>query len=196
MDFSRDKKNNYFQQKFSGVSLTKKTIKSREFEECVFNKCSFIECRFEKCKFINCSFIDCNLSAIKPTNSSFMEVKFKNSKAVGFDWTKARDVRFLEFDNCKIDYSNFSFLKLPKLELINSQAKEVDFIETDLTDGRFKGTDFKKARFHKSNLTRADFRKTYNYSIDFRHNILKKAKFTLPEANNLLKCLDIILEEN
>lgn len=80
------KKNNYYQEKFSKISLSKETIKGVEFEECEFKGCSFVDCKFEKCKFIDCKFDDCMISALVPTGSSFVEVSFTNSKVIGSDW--------------------------------------------------------------------------------------------------------------
>ena len=85
-------------------------------------------------------------------------------------------------------------MKPPRLKIINCEAKEVDFIETDLTGGVFTGTDFEGSRFFKTNLTNADFKGARNYMIDARNNTLKKTKFSLPEALSLLNGLDIIIE--
>ena len=78
--------------------------------------------------------------------------------------------------------------------MVKCEAKEIDFIETDLSDGDFKNTDFEKSLFFKANLTDADFRGASNYSIDIKTNILKRTRFSLPEALSLLESLDIIIE--
>jgi uncharacterized protein YjbI with pentapeptide repeats len=85
-------------------------------------------------------------------------------------------------------------LKLPGIKLIDCEAKEVDFIETDLTNGVFKKTDLENSQFFKTNLSGADFSSARNYSIDVRNNILKKTRFSMPEALALLDGLDIIIE--
>lgn len=184
----------YYQKVLSNITLTKKSIKDKEFEECRFIKLHLTDCKIEKCKFINCSFEDCILSAIKPFNSIFFEVEFKECKVIGCDWTLSAKVDSLSFSNSQISYSNFRFLKLTKLKLINCIAKEADFTETDLSEGDFTGTDFEGARFLKTNLTRANFRKAINYLIDIKSNTITKAQFSYPEAINLLKCMDITVE--
>ena len=78
--------------------------------------------------------------------------------------------------------------------MINCEAKEVDFTETDLSEGRFNGTDFERSVFSKTNLTKANFSGAVNYSIDPRYNTLKKTHFSLPEALSLLSCLDIVID--
>ncbi len=191
MDFS---KNAYYQAKFSKLSFEKETIKTKDFEECEFDSCIFVDCKLEKCKFIHCKFNECILGAINPLDSRFIEVTFTKSKVMGFDWTKAQKIQDLVFNNCQINYSNFKLMKVPKIKIVNCEAKEVEFIETDLSHGDFKNTDFEKSRFFKTNLTGADFKGAKNYYIDIKNNTLKKTRFSLPEALVLLESLDVIIE--
>jgi fluoroquinolone resistance protein len=178
------KKNNYFQEKFSKISVSGKTIKSREFEDC----------EFAGCRFLNCKFLSSILSAINPVDSSFIEIKFTKSKVIGFDWTKASKIRDLSFNDCQINDSNFRLLKLPGIKITNCEAKDVDFTEADLSEGNFKNTSFKESRFFKTNLTKANFKGAKDYQIDARHNTLKETHFSLPEALSLLNSLDIIID--
>jgi uncharacterized protein YjbI with pentapeptide repeats len=113
---------------------------------------------------------------------------------MGMDWTRAAELSEPAFQECQLNYSNFKLLKIPNTKMINCEAKEVDFIETDLSKGDFRQTDFENSRFSKTNLSSADFKGAKNYSIDVKGNILKKTRFSLPEALLLLNCLDIIIE--
>ena len=191
MDFSESA---YYEEEFSKLSFEKESIKSRRFEECGFNSCIFVDCRFEKCRFINCRFNDCVLSAIIPLDSRFIDVIFTRSKVIGFDWTKAQKIQGLVFDGCQIDYSNFRLLRIPKIKMANCEAREVEFIETDLSGGDFRNTDFKGSRFIRADLSEADFRGAKNYFIDVKNNTLRKTRFSLPEALVLLDSLDIVIE--
>ncbi len=191
MSFSLDM---YDREKFSRVSLTGATLNSIRFEECEFEGCSFINCKLEKCKFLECRFKDCVLSAVVPLDSHFVEVKFSNSKVIGCDWTRAHRLEDLEFTSCQLNYSNFKLLKIPGTKMVNCEAKDADFIETDLSKGIFTGTDFENSRFFKTDLTMADFRGAKNYSIDVKNNTLKKTHFALPEVLSLLNSLDILLD--
>jgi uncharacterized protein YjbI with pentapeptide repeats len=194
MDFLSPKADSYYKKTFTGLTFTNAKIQNKEFEECFFEKCIFIECIFDKCRFIDSSFMGCSMSAIKPFNSQFINIVFKDSKIMGFDWTKTQNTRLLSFERCDISYSNFSYLKIPEIKLLECVAKEVNFNEADLTNAVFTKTDLSNSIFSNTNLTKADFRKAFNYSIDFKFNNLKKAKFSLPEAIALLTSLDIILD--
>jgi len=195
MDLLIEDTKSYYKEIFSGVTFTTKKIQNKEFEECTFEKCIFIECIFDNCRFIDCEFKGCSISANKPFNSQFTNIEFSDSKIMGFDWTKAKNVRILSFERCDISYSNFSYIRIPELKLIDCVAREVNFNESDLTSSIFTKTDFSLSIFSGTNLTKADFRKSINYFIDFKFNILKKTKFSLPEAISLLQSLDIILED-
>jgi uncharacterized protein YjbI with pentapeptide repeats len=191
MDFSES---DYQGAEFSKLSSEKESIKSRRFEECEFNGCVFLDCKFEKCRFINCKFNGCVLSAVTPLDSRFIDVTFANSKAIAIDWTKAQKLQGLAFDSCQIDYSNFRLLRVPKIKMANCEAREVEFIEADLSGGDFRNTDFKGSRFIRADLSEADFRGAKNYFIDVKNNTLRKTRFSLPEALVLLDSLDIIIE--
>lgn len=186
--------NAYYGQKFARLALSGEILAAKTFEECEFQQCSFINCKFKQCRFLTCEFHECSLSAVMPIDCRFNGVKFFRSKVIGLDWTKTQAVRDLEFKECQVDYSNFKLMSLAKLKMIDCQARETDFTEADLSGGDFKKTDFEKAVFFKANLSGADFQGARNYFIDARSTILKKTRFSLPEALVLLKSLDIILD--
>ena len=100
----------------------------------------------------------------------------------------------MEFRECQLNYSNFKLIKMPGTKIVNCEAKEVDFIETDLSKGDLRQTDFENSRFFKTNLSSADLRGAKNYCIDIKSNLIKKARFSLPEVMLLLNSLDITIE--
>ncbi len=184
----------YYRQKFEGVELTAGRIHGVKFDECSFYDCRFIDSKIEKCAFIDCSFHDSVLSAINPVDSRFLRPKFDRCKVIGCDWAKAGKLEALDFEECQVDYSNFASLRLPKIRMVKCSAKEVRFIEADMTDGVFGGTDFAGSIFFKSILTGADFRRARNYSIDVRNNAIKGTQFSLPEVLALLDGLEVKIE--
>jgi fluoroquinolone resistance protein len=192
MDLKQD---SYYQEKLNKIASNNEHLKAKRFEECEFTNCSFSGCKFEECKFLNCKFNDCDLSSIGLIHSHFVEVQFLRCKVIGIDWTKAQRISELSFTGCLVNYSNFRLLKLPKIKMVKCEAKEVDFIETDLTDGDLRYTDFEKSVFFKTNLTGTDLRGATDYAIDVKTNTLKKTRVSLPEAMSLLYTLDIIIDE-
>lgn len=184
----------YSKENFTNLVYVNQKIQDKEFEDCTFENCRFTEMIFENCRFLDCIFSGCSISACKPIDSKYSEIIFKDSKIMGFDWTKARGVSQLTFERCDISYSNFSYVKLHNLKLLECISKDVNYNGADLSLGVFTKTDFANSVFSNNNLTGADFRKAFNYAIDFKFNKLVKTKFSLPEAISLLNSIDIILE--
>jgi fluoroquinolone resistance protein len=165
-----------------------------EFWDCKFIKCDFSGTIFEKCRFEDCVFIECNISLAKPKYCSFVDVDFKNCKAIGINWAEAAIPINVNFYSCSINSSSFFGLNISQIIINDCSAKEVDFTEANLTRGNFSATDFLNSRFSKTNLTQSDFRNSTNYDINPECNYLKKTRFSSPEAISLLSGLDIILD--
>ncbi len=193
IDLLSDETDSYYQEQFVGLTLTGEWIRSKEFEDCRFEKCRFTECTFFECAFLGCTFEGCLFSTVMLPGCSFIDTQFTEGKLIGLDWTQGSNVRGLVFSKCTLDYSVFSSLKLKGLKLLHCVCKEADFQESDLTDGDFEGTDFDRSVFLHSNLTNANFAEARNYSIDPRMNVLKRAKFSMPEAMSLLKSFDVVI---
>lgn len=184
----------YYHEQFTALSLSGETVSSIRFEACTFSECRLVDCKFEKCVFIDCKFEGCTISAVNPDKSRFLQPQFHRCKVMGFDWAKAAKLQDISFDDCLLDYSNFSSLRFPKIHMVKCSAKEARFVETDMSDGIFTGTDFQGSTIFKSNFTRADFRQAKNYNLDVRNNVIKNARFSLPEALSLLYGLEITIE--
>jgi len=86
-------------------------------------------------------------------------------------------------------------LKLRRIQIQDCVAVDVDFREADLSQADFSGTDLSDSLFLVTDLTQADLSRARNYRIDPSQNVVKKAKFSLPEAMSLLYGLDIVLVE-
>jgi len=193
-----DAKHLYIQENFNRITLTATEINAKEFDNCIFEACNFSESTFLNCKFYECKFINCNLSMIQVNGSSFFDVIFDECKAIGINWTKASWPRIklcspFRFNKCVLNHSSFLGLGLKEVVMIECKAKEVDFRDADCTEANFSYTDFANSFFGKTILTKADFSEAINYNIDIFNNVLSKAKFSLPEAVNLLNCMDIEL---
>jgi fluoroquinolone resistance protein len=185
----------YFRETFVSLIVTSDWIRSREFEDCTFEKCRFVDCHFFECAFLECVFEDCLLSNVTVAECSIIDTRFDDCKIVGVDWTQTINFRAVQFEKCGLDFCIFRGMKVKGLAISNCECKESDFQEADLTDGDFKGTDFEKCLFRRTNLTNANFVEAQNYWIDPRDNIVKRGKFSLPEAMSLLKSFDIVIAD-
>jgi uncharacterized protein YjbI with pentapeptide repeats len=100
-----------------------------------------------------------------------------------------------EYFDCDLSYSSFAHIDYSKGKIIRCKAHEVYFWETNLTQADFSKTDLENSQFKNCNLTKADLSTARSYAISPQANILKEARFSLPEAVSLLNHLGIILVE-
>ena len=191
----------YTDQVFKEACLEQAQIVSSEFYDCTFIRCSLVESVFRACRFVNCTFQHCDLSLCQVPHSAFSATRFEDSKIIGVDWTQAdwpaarlRDP--LDFFKCVISHSTFIGLKLKGIEIRDCIATDVDFREADLSQADFAGTDLSESLFSSTDLTEADLSRARNYHFDPGQNVLKQAKFALPEAMSLLYSMDIVLTED
>jgi fluoroquinolone resistance protein len=200
LDSSIDSQHDYTDQTFKEVRLDGEQLASSEFYDCTFVRCSFAGYTFRNCRFVNCTFQHCDLSLIQVPESTFSGTRFEDSKVVGVDWTQADWTAVglgdpIGFFKCAISHSTFIGLSLKALQVKECIATDVDFREADLTKADFAGTDLSESLFSKTNLTEADLSSARNYHIPPERNVLKQAKFSLPEAMALLYGMDIVLVE-
>jgi len=201
MDFSFDSDSEYTDQSFKRINYRNKTINRKTFQNCIFTNCAFQEATFLNCKFRDCSFSDCDLRLMHVAGSSFRESIFKHSTVTGVNWvegswSKSGLLESIGFIDSEVSYSSFFGLELAKLVITKCVAKNADFAEANLTQADFTETDFAESRFLHTNLTEANFTHARNYAIDPGLNKLKDAKFSLPEAINLLRCMNIVLVDD
>lgn len=184
----------YNDQCIENIIMTNNEIAGTEFVNCQFVKCKFNETIFNKCRFEKCTFKECDLSLMKPSYSSFIDIVFDSTKCIGIDWVLSAKPLTVDFTHSIVSFSSFFGINLRKMIMTSCIAIEVDFAEANLTEGKFNQTDLAGSRFLKTNMTKADFTYAYNYNIDPSLNTLSKTKFSIPEAISLLSTLDIILE--
>jgi uncharacterized protein YjbI with pentapeptide repeats len=188
----------YADEVFKEVRVEHVELVSSEFHDCVFFHSSFPESIFRRCRFVNCVVRECDLSLIKLPESSFTSTLFENSKVMGVNWTEAHWAKTglanpVRFSKCAISHSTFIGLSLRGIQIIDCVATDVDFREADLSQADFGGTDLSESIFGQTNLFQADLSRARNYRIDPGQNVLKQARFSLPEAMSLLHSMDIVL---
>lgn len=186
----------YYEESFRDLDLSMQEVIGKKYDQCIFVKCKFTEAQFKSCKFYDCEFKSCDLSLIKVGDCEFSNNLIEDSKAMGINWAEMRlpTVRVycpVEFIRCNISYSNFLGLDLHEIQIIECQARDVNFSEANLSTSTLTDTDFANSIFNKTNLCEADLTHAINYYIDVYCNPLKGAKFSFPEAISLLGALEI-----
>jgi uncharacterized protein YjbI with pentapeptide repeats len=190
----------YADQVFKEEILEQAHIHSSEFHNCTFIHCSFAEAVFRTCRFVDCTFQRCDLGLVQVPGSTFSLTRFEKSKMIGIDWTRSGWTAMglgepIHFYKCAISHSTFIGLRLRGIQIRDCIAMDVDFRDADLSQADFTGTDLSGSLFANTNLAEADLSDARNYHIAPGHNVLTRAKFSLPEAMSLLYNLDIVLTE-
>lgn len=189
----------FYDKHFSNLDLEKIELQNKTFENCYFDKINFSEAKIIACKFVDCEFEFCNLTAAQINQSSFSEVIFDECKLIGINWIQAKwpSIQLtspIKFYRSNISHSSFYELDLTEIVIEECKAQQVDFREGDFSDGVFTLTDFEGSLFMHSKLHAADFIDAINYSINPLENDIRKAKFSMPDAINLLHSFEIELQ--
>lgn len=190
----------YNDQSFRGLNLEGLRLIDSEFHDCRFASCSFAESVFLSCRFVACVFEECDLSLVQVTGSSFSACRFVDSRVIGVDWTRAdwSGVSLgqpIGFERCALSHSTFIGLSLSGIQIKDCVAADVDFREATLSKADFSNSDLDQSLFVNTDLSQADLCTARNYHIVPEQNILKGARFSLPEAMSLLFNMDIDLVE-
>ena len=184
----------YNDETFTGLELRDERVKGVEFQGCTFVGVHAAGVAFDRCRFVECTFRGSDLSNAQVRGSVFRDVTFEETKLLGVDWTQAGGLVHPVWRRSVVSLGNFSGLDLRRAVLAECVAREVELGHANLAEADCRGTDFAGARFLHTNLAGADLRGAVSYAIRPLDNTLKKAKFSLPEAQTLLYGLDIVLD--
>jgi len=177
--------------KFSKITSTE-IAKVQSFENCSFTACDFGGANFNGKLFIDCVFDDCNLSLANVSDAGLQNIRFKNCKLSGVNFTKTRDFLFeMHFEGCILDNAVFFKKKNKKGTFKDCSMIETDLTEADLTDAKFENCNLNRAFFERTILRGADLSTSYNFIIDPDTNDIKKARFSVHGLQGLLAKYDI-----
>ncbi|MHB9054800.1 MAG: pentapeptide repeat-containing protein [Paludibacteraceae bacterium] len=180
---------------FEKIDYQNNPLAKGEYENCHFRNCDFSNRDLSTYRFIDCEFLECNLSLAKLEKAAFLNILFKDSKMLGFDFDDCSKFGLsFRFENCILNHSTFYKLKIKNTVFKNVQLHETDFTESDLTSSVFENCDLSGAAFDYTILEKADFRTSFNYSIDPARNRMRKAKFSTDGISGLLNEYDIVIE--
>ncbi len=166
-----------------------------EYELCNFINCEFNEVDLSEVNFIDCEFNSCNISLAKIHKTSFQNIKFKNCKMLGLNFSKCNEFGFsVNFENCLLDQSSFYNVDLRNTCFSKTKLHDVDFTEANLKKSKFYDSDLLNASFYNTNLEEVNFKEAFNYNIDPELNSIIKAEFSLNGIKGILEKYQLIIE--
>ena len=142
-----------------------------------FADLSFTEETFEDCDFTDCVFVDCSFTKCELDHTTLNECKFARCEK-----------------ECSLKYNTFTEMNFNRFDF--SDGNEIVgsmFAKCEMQLANFKGVELHETEFYQCDLRKADFRDAAGYRVDILGSRLKDAKFSLPEAVNLLADLKIKL---
>lgn len=202
-DGGRTMAEEYVGEIFSEIELSNREFQGVIFEDCRFENCKLQELSFIGCRFIGCFFQHCLLAGLKFREIQAFGNRFEECSLAGINWaelldTRKREMGFLPFDvllRCEARHCVFYGLDLRKQDFSQCDFSGSYFEECNLSETSFRQARLRGTSFSHNNLRSADFRGAEEYLFSLENNQVQKARFSLPEAVNLLAALGIILEE-
>ncbi len=159
--------------------MSERHYENQKFENLKLTGEIFESCRFADCEFINCTFDDCNL--------------------VGIDWGELLPASAIgkpvsELRDCHLKYNAFTHMGFSKFDFSGCEILDSIFAECDLAESNFTKCRLEKTEFLECDLRKADFREATGYRMDIMSSKMKDARFSFPEALNLLNGLGIMID--
>lgn len=182
-------------QTYLSFDFSRHDIREHTFEKCRFLSCRFTNMSLRQVALYSCVFETSELVLVDTNDMTLNSVEFKSTKIMGVNFTACSSFGFLpSFCGCILDSVIFSGNDLKKTGFNNCQIRNCDFGNCDMREASFSGCEFHKSTFQKCNLEKSDFRTASGYEIDPFNNRVRRACFSLPEAQSFLKFLEIRLE--
>lgn len=188
---------------FSGLRLEGAEVSGTLFEDCLFTDCRVQGLALRGCRFTGCHFEGCRVGGLQLDNVQAMGNSFEDCALLGLDWSalvdpRKQDLGFLPFDSlarCTLHHCVFFHLDLRKFSFAGCDLAGSFFEDCKLSGADFSDCLLRDAAFSHNDLSGADFRSATEYSFSIEGNQMKDARFSMPEAINLLYGLGLRIEE-
>ena len=193
-------KKEYEDKEFKNLKLKNETLEKLSFINCSFVNCTFEDCKLIRTSFSDSSFYKCVISNIKtPGNSHIEDTEITECQLTGIYWNELLpDFKFADpisrLENCYLKYNTFSDMIFKKFSFSGNTFSNSMFAKCQLTECLFNQCKLEETEFLESNLQKADFRNATEYKIDIMTCNLKGARFSFPEAINLLNVLKVKID--
>ncbi len=195
-------KKEYAGEEFSGLRLEEGGFHGILFEDCLFADCRFQGLSLHACQFTGCHFARCRLGGLQFDNVQAMGNSFEDCAVLGLDWSalldpRKQDLGFLPFDSfarCTLHHCVFFHLDLRKFSFAGCDLSGSFFEGCKLNGAAFPGCLLRGTAFSHNDLSDADFREASEYGFSIEGNQVKGAKFSMPEAVNLLYGLGLEID--
>ena len=186
-------------ERFADLSFTEEAFEDCDFTDCMFVDCSFTKCELDHTTLNECKFVRCEITGLRSTHSSVQSLDFEDCRLNEIEWAPlmsngAFPDPIHTLKECSLKYNTFTEMNFNRFNF--SDGNEIVgsmFAKCEMQLANFKGVELHETEFYQCDLRKADFRDATGYKVDILGSRLKDAKFSLPEAVNLLADLKIKL---
>ena len=193
----------YCGETFSKIERAGGELSGVLFEDCLFTGCRLTDALVHRCLFTGCRFESCKVVAPQFQGVQMLSCDFDHCDLSGVDWSALMDQRklemgFLPFDSlrdCSLRHCVFFGLDLKGFDFSKADLSGAVFDGCNLKGASFSQCRLQGASFAQNDLSDGDFRGATEYFFSLEGNRVKNARFSLPEAVNLLAALGIVVED-
>jgi len=190
----------YFENEgFQDLALTGEQLEGLTLVDCDFTRCVFEDCKASRCALTECRFANCRIINPKFDYSQAKFLTLEDCQLTGVNWgllmpSGGFGEPIEKLAACRMKYNFFTEMDLRKFPFAGSILDSCTFADCKLMESDFSDCPLGGTEFFRCDLTGADFRKATGYRVDLLNCVVKRARFTLPEAADLLYSLGIRLE--
>ena len=189
----------YEGESFRGLSLSGELIDGLTLVDCLFDGCVFEGCKILRCVINSCRFVNCRITDPKTDYSEAKFLVLEGCQLSGVNWGllvpgNGFGEPLDKLSGCRMKYNFFTEMDLRKFSFSGSELDGCTFADCRLTDSVFTDCRLGGTEFFRCDMNGADFRGASGYRIDVLTCPVKRARFNLPEAADLLHGLGLRLE--
>jgi uncharacterized protein YjbI with pentapeptide repeats len=103
------------------------------FEDCAFDHGNLGGRDLVGAKFVDCTFDTCDLVVAKVVDCVFLRVRFRGCRLGGINWSQARTLDSVAFENCQLNDGSFVGLRLEDCAFTDCVARGAIFRDANLS---------------------------------------------------------------
>ncbi len=160
---SKINKNHLSSTNLNQINIAGLNMKSANLQKSFLQKCYLLFCNLQKANLAGSEIRQSNLQCADLSNANLTEGVIERS-----------NLGFAILNGANLNKADLSQSKFIGAQATNIQAKETNFIFTDLTQTNFTGAYFENTKFACANLKKTNFSNTRFQSCDLRESIYVK----------------------
>lgn len=132
-------------------------LRAMDLSECECTHCSFIGCDLTDAKLNSSKYTDCSFENAKLSGANLFDVSFIGCKLSGIDFSNKTKILATVFDNCLLNYTNFTAVDLSSIKFDKCSCIEINFTKSNLEKTVFENCLIQDCQFSRAHFDQTDF---------------------------------------